>query len=225
MGHIIAPIESGAGGRCNQDQTENLRDARGQLAQAETRFRAFAETGSDWLWETDERHRFTYFSANVQKHFATPFRKMLGLTRHEAIAKIGADPDTTETLEKWDRHAEDLAAHRPFRDMQYAVRSENGEIRYSTISGDPIFTEFGKFIGYRGVARNVSTTVKAGLHARSLDRERDLAITAKTVMDRFLATMSHELRPPLERDHRVLRTHVQGGLRPVGQQDISRLSV
>ena len=121
---------------------------------------------------------------------------MLGLTRHEAIAKIGADPDTTETLEKWDRHAEDLAAHRPFRDLQYAVRSENGEIRYSAISGDPIFTESGKFIGYRGVARNVSTTVKAELHARSLERERDLAITAKTVMDRFLATMSHELRPP-----------------------------
>ena len=32
---------------------------------------------------------------------------------------------------------------------------------------------------------------------RALERERDLAITAKTVMDRFLATMSHELRTPL----------------------------
>ena len=49
MGHIIAPIESGAGGRCKQDQTENLRDARRQLAQAEARFCAFAEAGSDWL--------------------------------------------------------------------------------------------------------------------------------------------------------------------------------
>ena len=45
------------------DRSDELREARDQLARAEARFRVFAEAGSDWLWETDEAHRFVYYSS------------------------------------------------------------------------------------------------------------------------------------------------------------------
>lgn len=197
LSHVVRLEEDSEVPRKGFDHAEILRNARDELARAEARFRTFAEAGSDWLWETDEQHRFIYFSSSVQDHFVQTFRDMIGRTRHDVMAEIGAEPDDYETQQKWDRHAATLAAHEPFRDLRYRIRNESGKIRYSSISGDPIFDETGTFRGYRGVARNVTDTIEAERHAHALERERDLAVTSKTVMNRFLATMSHELRTPL----------------------------
>jgi PAS domain-containing protein len=40
----------------------SLQTAYGELRESEQRFRDYTETASDWLWETDREHRFTFFS-------------------------------------------------------------------------------------------------------------------------------------------------------------------
>lgn len=179
------------------DLSAELAEVHEQLASAEARYRAFAEAGSDWLWETDADHRFVYYSPRVAKHFGYPLDGVLGHTRRELAEQIGADPDTKETREKWMAHEADQAAHRPFRDFEYAFRKGSGAIGYASISGDPVFSPAGEFKGYRGVGRDISRRVEAEGYARQIERERDVAVTKNSVTNQFLATMSHELRTPL----------------------------
>lgn len=179
------------------DQSDELIALREQLAHAEARYRAFAEAGSDWLWETDENHRFVYYSPRVVKHFGYPMDGVLGHTRSELAQQIGADPDTEEIREKWSAHEADQDARRPFRDFEYAFRKGTGSVGYAAISGDPVFSPNGEFQGYRGIGRDITRRVEAEQYAREMQRERDVAVTANSVTNQFLATMSHELRTPL----------------------------
>lgn len=87
------------------DRSDELIEVREQLAHAEARYRAFAEAGSDWLWETDQDQKFVYYSSKVANHWAYSFDDVLGITRSELMEKIGADPDTEEVREKWLQHA------------------------------------------------------------------------------------------------------------------------
>tara|TARA_R110002110_G_scaffold284987_1_gene499226 strand:- start:30577 stop:32136 length:1560 start_codon:yes stop_codon:yes gene_type:complete len=179
------------------DRSDELREARDQLARAEARFRVFAEAGSDWLWETDEAHRFVYYSSSVFRHYGYPMDEVLGVTRDELIEQIGAEVQDEAFGERWQRYKEDLAAFRPFRDLEYVFRKSDGEIGHASISGHPIFDENQNFLGYRGTGRDITKRVEAERYAQDLLSERDIAITANAVTNQFLATMSHELRTPL----------------------------
>jgi PAS domain-containing protein len=58
--HRAAEIQ--APGPISQDERAQDRDG---LAEAEARLLSFAESGSDWFWETDPIHDFIYLSENV----------------------------------------------------------------------------------------------------------------------------------------------------------------
>ncbi len=197
MVHVIDHGDRAGGAGDQLDKAEELREARDQLAHGEARFHAFAKAGADWLWETNGHHEFIYHSHDIVQHFGYPLDEILGITCRQMIERIGADPDTPQTREKWANFLAALAARRPFRNLEYAIRSNSGSIRYASISGDPIFDETGRFLGYRGVGRDVTAVVEAAERARGLRLERDQAVVANVVMSQFLATMSHELRTPL----------------------------
>ncbi len=180
-----------------ESASDNLREARDQLAMTEARFRAFADVGSDWLWETDAEQRFTYASLGAHEDHGYPADQSLGMTRHELFDRIGVNGDSGESREKWQAHARDLAAYRPFRDFEYSYRTVQGDIRHALISGDPVFDATGAFMGYRGIGRDITWRVEAESLARKMQRERDVALTANSVTNQLLATMSHELRTPL----------------------------
>ena len=118
------------------------------LRLSEQRFRDFATSASDWLWETDAEHRFTWFSPNVKDLVGVPPEWHYGKTRREIMAP-GVDPELIEA------HWQVLEAHVPFRDVEYLRRGPDGDAWLSA-SGVPIFDEAGRFRGYRGVGRNIS---------------------------------------------------------------------
>jgi diguanylate cyclase (GGDEF)-like protein/PAS domain S-box-containing protein len=118
------------------------------LRLSEQRFRDFATSASDWLWETDAEHRFTWFSPNVKDLVGVAPEWHYGKTRREIMAP-GVDPELIEA------HFQILEAHVPFRDVEYLRRGPHGDAWLSS-SGVPIFDEAGRFRGYRGVGRNIS---------------------------------------------------------------------
>ncbi len=127
---------------------------RGDLARAaaETsavRLRELAEISSDWLWETDADHRFTYDSARCAEVSGLPAPAILGRTRLEACA---GDTDTP----MWHAHLADLAARRPFDDLTYEVRVEGVGLRCFRVSGRPVFDADGRFVGYRGIGDDIT---------------------------------------------------------------------
>ncbi|WP_164742985.1 PAS domain-containing protein [Mesorhizobium sp. Z1-4] len=109
-----------------------------------------AELTCDWLWETDEHHRYSWLSDSFDVHSHGYRDKMIGRSRLEFIAETLHSSQTAE------EHREILAARKPFRGLTFKVRSEREHTRWVTVSGVPRFDSEGRFIGYRGIGRDVS---------------------------------------------------------------------
>jgi two-component system cell cycle sensor histidine kinase PleC len=171
------------------------------LRESERRFRDYAESATDWLWEMDENLRWTYFSGRFEEATGHPPSRFIGKTRREFIEKGDTvyGPMTTRT--DWERHLADLDAHRPFRNFRHPRILPDGQIRYVSISGKPVWDEEGSFKGYRGTGANVTDQVVAELALRQREAElrmhRDRAEEANLAKSKFLANVSHELRTPL----------------------------
>ena len=73
------------------------------------------------------------------------------------------DPSMPEAERR--RHLDDLAAHRPFRDFSYQVKTSKGQ-RFFKVSGKPCFDSNGRFTGYRGIGRDVTSEVEATRRAQ-----------------------------------------------------------
>ncbi len=179
------------------DTPDELRQARDELARAEARFRAFAQAGSDWLWETDREHRFVYMSTQVQNYVGRRTEWFVGKTRREVAEAFDVDTNAEGVAEAWQQHEADLEARRSFRDFEYVFTSVAGTKGYCSVSGDPVFDERGRFLGYRGVARDITPRIEAENRLRETERERDVALAANAVSNQLIATLSHELRTPL----------------------------
>ena len=124
----------------------------------EQRSSDFMAMTTEYLWETGPDHRLTYLSNNtsnlVQRDDDDVRTTVIGKTRWELA---GADPDTDPF---WGRHREDLVARRPFTDLHYPARSEDGSVLHICASGKPIYGANGDFLGYRGVGRNETALVE-----------------------------------------------------------------
>lgn len=157
-----------------------------KIAAEERRFRDFANLNSDWFWETDASLRFSFFSERFDEVTGVKSTDLLGRTRAE-VGAPGADPEAYAAMLAC------MASHRPFFGFEhYRDHPVRGRVRIS-ISGVPVYQE-GKFVGYRGVGRDVT---KEQQHAVQLEHALALAEQANQAKSEFLATMSHELRTPL----------------------------
>jgi PAS domain S-box-containing protein len=154
---------------------------------SEKRFRDFASVSSDWFWETDAQHRFTFLSPRFTEVTGVGRDVFLGRTRMEV-----ADPDRADP--NWQRHLSDIEQHRTFRDFRYRFVSPAGEERYWSISGTPLFSATGEFLGYRGTGTEVTHEIRA---KRAVEASKLQAEQANRAKSEFLANMSHELRTPL----------------------------
>ena len=146
-----------------------------RLAASELRFRDFANATSDWFWETDRRHRYTYISER------TSVQTDAGLAdRHQsngfAIAPATEGQVVLEPI------LSALERNEPFRDIRYGWRLPDGETRYVSSSAKPIFDENGRFVGFRGVGTDVTDVVRGERLRRSAERVLSQAIEALPVL-------------------------------------------
>ncbi|HYG85589.1 MAG TPA: PAS domain S-box protein [Azospirillum sp.] len=145
-----------------QDVTER-RTAEAALKDSEERFRSLVESTTDWVWETDDQHRFRWFSPSLDAILGTSSDALIGKRRED----LAADGHEIES-EVWQRHFADLRAHRPFRDLRYWLRAADGTARWISISGSPRFDADGRFLGYRGSGSDVTERAATSMRLRML---------------------------------------------------------
>jgi PAS domain S-box-containing protein len=114
-----------------------------ELRESEARYRSLTELASDWYWEQDENGNFTKVSG--------PVLEMLGI-RVEALA-AGA---SAEHLAGWDEAERrqlqaTIAAREPFLEFIFSRVNPDGSQQKFQVSGEPMFNQSARFIGYRGI--------------------------------------------------------------------------
>ena len=162
------------------------------LRGSEQRFRDYAETASDWLWETGPDHRVTLLSEHAEATGITAAGG-IGMPRWEIASDIAAEP------EKWRQHRATLDAHLPFRDLVYPTVNRMGSPIYVRASGKPFFDADGKFLGYRGVSTDITATIRADHAEQALRKaQAELAhVTRVTTLGQLTTSIAHEINQPL----------------------------
>ena len=130
------------------EQTVQERTA--ELRESEARYRSLTELASDWYWEQDATGNFTKVSG--------PVLEMLGI-RVAALAGETGNGEKTgwNEAERTELQAK-IAARQPFLDFVFSRVNADGSKQKSQVSGEPMFTQACRFIGYRGIG--VELTVK-----------------------------------------------------------------
>ncbi|WP_439403357.1 PAS domain S-box protein [Bradyrhizobium sp. DASA03068] len=167
------------------------KEAERRLRDSEQRFRDYAETASDWFWETGPDHRVTQISEHSDTN--TVPAGLIGLTRWDIA------PDAALEPEKWRQHRAALDAHVPFRDLVYRSRDRDGRPIYVRTSGKPFFDADGAFLGYRGVCSDVTAAIRANQAEDALRKaQAELAhVTRVTTLGELTASIAHEINQPL----------------------------
>ena len=123
------------------------------IESSEARFRDFAETASDWFWETDADLCFTgHWGQNLEPGGLDP-AAIIGRTRRE----VADAPDSPGLIE----HMEDMAARRPFKGFVYTRTGKDGKARRLKVSGRPFDDADGNFLGYRGTGTDITREYEA----------------------------------------------------------------
>ena len=144
------------------------RRAEEALRTSEERFRTLVQFSFDVYWESDSQHRFTRQEFAYHVALAPARGSEIGKTRWEV-------PYLEPGEEAWRTHRATLDAHLPFRDFELARPTPDGGKRYVSVSGLPVFDSIGRFLGYRGVGRDITERKRAEAELRARQELLDLA--------------------------------------------------
>ena len=136
----------------NQKLEQTVQQRTAALRESEVRFRRLTELASDWYWEQDEGGHFTSVYGPVLEMLGIPADSLLGEIKDAQAA--GWNKAERAVLEA------NMAARRPFLDFVYSRTDADGAHQYFQVSGEPMFDASGRFTGYRGVGRDISSIMR-----------------------------------------------------------------
>ena len=114
-----------------------------ELRESEARFRSLTELASDWYWEQDAQGAFTKMSGPVQEMMGIQVGPLVG--DGPGYASRGWNEEERSALR------EAIASRKPFLDFVFTRVDADGTTRKFQVSGEPMFNESCRFVGYRGI--------------------------------------------------------------------------
>lgn len=119
-----------------------------ELRESEARFRSLAELASDWYWEQDEHGHFTRVSG--------PVLEMLGFSVDPLAGE--AEPTQADGWNELERQTlkATITARQPFLDFTFSRVRPDGSTQRFRVSGEPMFGEACRFVGYRGIGVEIT---------------------------------------------------------------------
>jgi diguanylate cyclase (GGDEF)-like protein/PAS domain S-box-containing protein len=120
----------------------------------EARFRNLVELSCDWYWELDTEFRLTRFAGRHAKEIRGLIAELLGKRPWQNAAVVLESAD-------FDGFRAALERHESVRDFEFAFRNRQGHLRYMSATGEPLFGEHLRLIGYHGTLRDISRRRRA----------------------------------------------------------------
>ena len=130
-------------GDYNKVLEETVQERTAQLRESEARYRSLTELASDWYWEQDEQGSFTKVNG--------PVLDMLGIQ-----VDAHATPPADALVASWNEAEREVLkskifARQPFLDFIFGRINADGSKQRFKVSGEPMFNQSGRFMGYRGI--------------------------------------------------------------------------
>lgn len=139
-----APLSAAEVARIPNGTSERERDLQSLL-----------DLACDWVWEMDDSLRFTAVRRRTNHGELTLKEEdVLGWQRWELGGEV-IEPAS------WAEHQAALESRQPFRDLIIRRIDAGGEPVYHAVSGSPVFDPGGRFLGYRGVGKDITRQVRA----------------------------------------------------------------
>jgi PAS domain S-box-containing protein len=123
------------------EQTVQERTA--ELRESEARYRSLTELASDWYWEQNETGDFTKVSG--------PVLEMLGIRVDAFVGERSDDKMTGWNEAERAVFQAKIADRQPFLDFVFSRVNTDGSHQKFQVSGEPMFNQSCRFIGYRGI--------------------------------------------------------------------------
>jgi len=127
----------------NEELERIVQERTAELRESEARYRSLTELALDWYWEQDEHGNFTKVSG--------PVLDMLGIR----VGTLAGEPNGGLST-GWDEAERSalqatIAARQPFLDFVFNRVNADGSRQRFHVSGEPMFNQSCRFIGYRGI--------------------------------------------------------------------------
>ena len=168
-----------------RDITERV-EAEIQLANSEKRYRSIVEEANDVVYTVDENHRITYVNPPGLIMSGYPEEELIGMEFTDIV-----HPDWREAVKNYyKKQQNELLKETSY---EFPILTVNNELKWveQTVA---LQMDGEKFLGFQAIVRDITERKMAERELRKANADSERANQAKS---NFLASMSHELRSPL----------------------------
>jgi PAS domain S-box-containing protein len=169
----------------------------GVLQESERRWQALAELSADWYWETDRQHRLVKVSGAIEVFTDQGWRaEDLSGRRFDQLTFFKAPG-----VASFGPLIEQLQAETQFREFECCVIAKDKRaMRWVALSGRPRRNTAGEFLGFEGVARDV--TERRRMVARLKASEQRWSTVVRLATDWYWESdEQHRIQPMMMEQH------------------------
>ena len=172
--------ELSAANRQLQTEIAERQDVERALEASEERFRAMVETTPELVWEMNEHGIYTYVSPQVEELLGYEVDEVVGCTLFEFMPFDNVEPLKSLLEHIW-------ANRQTFSHLENINLHKAGHSVVLESSGVPICSSTGKFLGYRGITRDITARKEAD---KALQHALGEAREAQQRIDTILESVS-----------------------------------